>query len=294
MTTIHDNELLVHSHRAREKVLVITGAASGIGRETALLFARHGSKVVLGDVDIQAGEAVAQEIREAGGEAAFIPCDVLVWDEQVALFDLAISRFGAVDIVIPNAGVPEIGSAFRGTLDFKEGRPVAPKLRTIDIDLTTVLHTVHLGMYYIKHNRTPEDWKAFVLLGSMASWIGGVNQPQYTVSKHGLLGLMRSLHPRLDKDNVRISVIHPWFANTKILPPNFKKYMPDLPLVPLARVAGAIFLSVTDPNRATNGCPWVLPDGGPVFRLDKEKLTSGVYGLLNQRVAEMSKSGAKL
>ncbi|KAI0061335.1 NAD(P)-binding protein [Artomyces pyxidatus] len=285
MTTIVDDQLYVHAHRANGQVAVITGGASGIGKETALQFAKHGAKVVIGDLDAKGAEAVVNEIRKANGDAASIRCDVLNWDEQVALFELALSRYGSVDIVIPNAGVSETDSVCRGELEYKDGLPVRPKLLTLHINLTAVVHTVHLGLHYMKRNRKADDWKALVLIGSMASWIGVPSEPQYCASKHAMLGLMRSLHPVVAKDRIRVSVIHPWFADTNIIPPEWKSMLKEFTLTPVPRIAGAILLSATDPDWKTSGCPWVLLDGGPVLRLDRERLNTGVYAVMNRRAS---------
>ncbi|KAI0270415.1 hypothetical protein BC834DRAFT_967214 [Gloeopeniophorella convolvens] len=281
---LSDDELFAYAERAKGKVVVITGGANGIGKETALVFSKHGAKVVIGDLDTAGAEAVVAEIVKTGGKAASIKCNVLQWEDLVALFDLAIERYGVVDIVIPNAGINETGDVCRGELTIVDGKPIAPKLMTLRINLIGVFYTVHLGVHYIKRNRTPDSWKAIVLIGSMASWQAVTKAPQYSASKHGVLGVMRSLEPTLSAENIRIGVVHPWFADTKILSLPISLILAGIPLTPVARVAGAIFRAATDPNPETNGCPWVLPDDGPVLLLEKEALRTGVYEMMSQRV----------
>ncbi len=128
--------------------------------------------------------------------------------------------------------------------------------------------------------------------------------PQYTASKHGVLGLMRALDPIIAADNIRIAVIHPWFAgtltdlfcvatsissliflkDTSILGLPLKLLLAGIPLTPIPRIAGAVFRAATDPDMSTSGCPWVLLDDGPVIRVEKEALRVGVYELLNGRL----------
>ncbi|KAH9055930.1 NAD(P)-binding protein [Lactarius vividus] len=271
-TPITDDELFTYAERVRGKVVVITGAASGIGKETALTFGRHGARVVIGDLDTVGAEAVADAIKEEGGTASFIKCNVVKWEDQVALFDLAVAQFGAVDIVIPNAGILENTEVCHGNVQFVDGKPVAPKLLTLEVNLIGLFYTVHLGMYYMKHNRTADSWKSLVMIGSVASWVGFFSAQQYTASKHAVLGLMRSLDPIIAGENIRTACIHPWFADTHII--DWK----------LKRIAGAVFRAATDPDPATSGCPWVLPDDGPVLLLKKEVLRSGVYEMLDNRV----------
>jgi len=286
MTTIFsDDELFAYAERAKGKVVVLTGGAKGIGKEVALTFAKHGSKVVIGDLDVSEAEAVVASITKNGGEAASVKCNVVNWDDQVALFELAFERYGAVDIVIPNAGITEEETGVcNGKLTVVNGKLVAPKLLTLDVNLKGVFYTVHLGVHYVKRNRAPDSWKAIVLIGSVASWLGIARAPQYAASKHGVLGMMRALDPVLTPDNIRIAAIHPWFADTAILGLPLKLMLAGIPLTPVPRIAGAIFRAATDPDLATSGCPWVLPDDGPVIRVEKEALRTGVYKMLSDRV----------
>ncbi|KAH9055809.1 hypothetical protein EDB83DRAFT_1088739 [Lactarius deliciosus] len=284
-TIISDDELFAYAERAKGKVVVLTGGANGIGKEVALAFAKYGSKVVIGDMDVSGAEAVVTSITKNGGEAVSTKCNVVNWDDQVALFELAFERYGAVDIVIPNAGINEKEEGVcSGRLTVVNGKPIAPKLTTLDVNLTAVFYTVHLGVHYVKRNRTPDSWKAIVLLGSVASWVGITGAPQYGASKHGVLGLMRAIDPIVTPDNIRIAAIHPWFADTAILGLPVKLLLAGIPLTPVPRIAGAVFRAATDPDLATSGCPWVLPDDGPVIRVEKEALRAGVYDMLNKRI----------
>lgn len=283
-TPITDDELFTYAERVKGKVVVITGAASGIGKETALTFARHGARVVIGDLDTVGVETVADAIKKEGGTVSFIGCNVVKWEDQVALFDLAIAEFGAVDIVIPNAGINENTEVCQGNLQFVGDKPVAPKLLTLEVNLIGLFYTVHLGMYYMKLNRTADAWKSLVMIGSVASWVGLFTAQQYTASKHAVLGLMRSLDPIVDGQNIRTACIHPWFADTNIIDWKLKLFLAGVPRAPVVRIAGAVFRAATDPDTATSGCPWVLPDDGPVLLLQKEVLREGVYEMLNNRV----------
>jgi len=105
----------------------------------------------------------------------------------------------------------------------------------------------------------------------------------YAASKHAILGLMRSLHIPLEMQGIRISVIHPFFADTSIVPIPVKLFLAGIPLTPVPRIAGAIFYSATDPDTATNGCAWLLPDDGPVFLVPREEFKLGVYKMIDER-----------
>lgn len=124
----------------------------------------------------------------------------------------------------------------------------------------------------------------------------------YSASKHAILGVMRSLYLPCLQDGIRVAVIHPWFAglsilatkqrttklnliyaDTTILSTAVKVFLAGIPLTPVERVAGAIFYAASDPDMETSGCPWLLPDDGYVFRLDKEQLKEGVYKMIDER-----------
>ncbi|KAF9452759.1 NAD(P)-binding protein [Macrolepiota fuliginosa MF-IS2] len=282
MAHISDDQLFEHNARVKDKVVVITGAANGIGKETAKRFASYGAKVVIGDRDIEGGKAAVREIEADGGKAVFVKCDVLSWDEQTAVFDTAISKYGSVDVVVPNAGVSETTKFGGVTLD-KNGKPVKPKFLTMDINLTGVLYTVHLSLHYLKLNRKENDLKSIILIGSVASWMPIPGGPLYTASKHAILGVMRSLHLILELQSIRIGVIHPFFADTAIVPLPVKVVLAGIPLTPVPRVAGAIFYAATDPDPETSGCAWLLLDDGPVFRVKPDQFKQGVYQMIDDR-----------
>ncbi|KZP34416.1 NAD(P)-binding protein [Athelia psychrophila] len=282
MTTITDEQLDLYAARVNGKVVVITGAASGIGKETATRFAKYGAKIVIGDLDIQGATKVLDGIVKAGGQGAVLSCDVSSWEDQVALFELAEKRFGSVDVVIANAGIAELGDFTNP--DIKDGKPVKPNWKTMDVNLTGSLYTAYVGLHYLRKGKKEGDLKSVVLIGSMASWQAPTNMPMYAASKHGVLGFMRAVYPSCRREGIRISIIHPWFADTKIISDGLKAGLVGLPMVPLHRVAGAILYSATDPDLGTSGCPWLLPDGGPVFRLEKDQLKEGVYRLIDKRI----------
>lgn len=282
MAHVPDDVLFEHNSRVRDKAVVITGAANGIGKETAKRFASYGAKVVIGDRDTEGGKKTVQEIVADGGQAVFVKCDVLQWDDQVSMFETAISKYGSVDIVVPNAGVTET-SKF-GSVNFdKSGKPVKPNLLTLDINLTGVLYTVHLSLHYLKLNQKRNDLKSLILIGSVASWMPIPGGALYTASKHAVLGVMRSLHLPLELQGIRIGVIHPFFADTAIVPLPVKVILAGIPLTPVPRVAGAIFHAATNPDPETNGCAWLLLDNGPVFRVKPDEFKQGVYKMIDDR-----------
>ncbi|KDR75085.1 hypothetical protein GALMADRAFT_248973 [Galerina marginata CBS 339.88] len=281
MTHVPDDKLFSFSNRVKGKTVIITGAANGIGRETALRFASYGANVVIGDLDIAGATKVVAEIQKAGGSAACIKCNVTKFEEQAEMFELAMKKYGSVDVVVPNAGVAEVGS-FQ-TLEFKGGKAVKPTMATMEVNLYGVLYTAHLAVHYLQLNKKEGDLKSLIMIGSMASWSGVPMAELYAGSKHAVLGVMRSLHPIMEIKGIRVGCIHPFFADTAIVPLTMKLLLAGIPLTPVSRIAGAIFYAATDADMGTSGSAWLLTDDGPVFMVPKEEFKMGVYKMIDDR-----------
>ncbi|KAF8830904.1 hypothetical protein HHX47_DHR1000337 [Lentinula edodes] len=229
---------------------------------------------------------VVQDICKMGHKATYLQCNVLHWDDQVALFEHAISHYGSVDVVIPIAGMPEHGSTCSGILTYESGEPVPPDVSTLQVNLFGAIYTVHLGLSYLKSTRTsPEQWKAVILMGSMASWEAIPLAPMYTASKYAIRGLMRSIYPLARNDNIRVACIDPTWADTQLLPASARLVLIGTQLLPVARIAQTILHAAVDPDDATSGCSWLLLDDGPVMRLERENIYEGTYGIINNRIA---------
>ncbi|KAF9023969.1 NAD(P)-binding protein [Hymenopellis radicata] len=278
---ILDDALFEHSARVMGKVVLITGAANAIGRETAIRFAFYGAKLVIGDQDAFAASEIAREIQlVVGGTAVWARCDVTIWDNVLELFELAVREYGVVDIVVANANVTEVGRFTNIRLD-DHARPLPPQLTTVDINLVGALYTTHLAQHYLSISRSTADLKSLVLLGSVASWQALPRACLYTATKHAVLGLMRSIYPVFSDLNIRIAVLHPFFAETDLLYPHIESLPFELPLSPITRVAGAIFYTATNPDSETSGASWIVLDDGPLYAVPKEELKVGVYDKLN-------------
>ncbi|THU94512.1 NAD(P)-binding protein [Dendrothele bispora CBS 962.96] len=285
MPAIADELLYEHAERVKNKIVLITGAATGIGKATATKFASHGAHVLIADMNLPAAERTAREMKTAGSQVVAIKCDVTVWEDVLAAYEFAIEKFGVVDIVIANAGIGE--SAMLGELQVdSNGKFVKPSTKTVDVNLIGVLYTVHLAQHYLLLNRPDQtSLKAVVLLGSIASW-WALRGAQYTATKFAVLGLMRSLDPSFTERGIRIAAIHPWFADTDIVPYELKVGMAGIPLVPVPRIAGAIFHAASNPDPSTSGSSyWCHP--GPVFRIPREEFKFGVYEMIDKEANAM-------
>ncbi|EJD37186.1 NAD(P)-binding protein [Auricularia subglabra TFB-10046 SS5] len=212
LCNVPNAQLVANAANLKGKVVVITGAGSGFGRAFALKAASYGAHVVLGDLVQVALDETLRQIANAGGTARGRNCDVTSWEEQVALFALAQSSFGRVDVVVANAGIGESGpEQFHDTDELRK-----PDLKTIDVNVVGLLYTVHIGLHHLRKNPSKEG-KKIILLGSYSSFYGSPLSPGYTMSKHGVLGFARSLLYIAGRDGIGCSVIAPYFVDTAIM-----------------------------------------------------------------------------
>ena len=159
------------------KVAIITGAGSGIGRAAAILFAKEGAKVVVSDIDEKNGKSVVNEIVKAGGEAFFILSDSSKAEGHQSLVDDTLKKYGALDIAVNNAG---IGGPIAMTGEY----PLDGWQKVIDINLS--------GVFYGLRYQIPAMLKkggSIVNVASILGQAGTKGSPAYVAAKHGVVGL---------------------------------------------------------------------------------------------------------
>jgi NAD(P)-dependent dehydrogenase (short-subunit alcohol dehydrogenase family) len=186
------------------KVVIVTGAGAGIGRDFALAFAANGARVVVNDVAQGKGEAggaaatVAQEIRAAGGEAVASTDSVAVPEQAAHIVQAALDSFGRIDCVVNNAGI--VRDRFFFNMSIEEWRSV------VDVHLN--------GSFFVAHAAAPHFKKqssgAYVHMTSTSGLIGNLGQANYSAAKMGIVGLSKSIALDMAKFNVRSNCIAPW------------------------------------------------------------------------------------
>ena len=184
------------SGRLDGRVAVVTGGASGIGRATIDRFVAEGARVVIGDLQDAAGEALAAELGV--DRATYRHCDVTNEDDVAGLVAAAVEVFGRVDVMFNNAGiVGAIGPLTETTAD--DWR------RTIDVDLLSVFFGVKHAGRVMKEQRSG----SIISTASIAGVVGGLGPHAYTAAKHGVVGLTKSIANELAPYHVRANAIAP-------------------------------------------------------------------------------------
>ena len=225
------------------KVALITGAASGIGKEIALLYARNGASVAIADINQTAAQQTADEINAAGGRALGVAMDVTREDAVNAGTQAVVDAFGQLDILVSNAGIqivkPIVDYSFA---DWK-------KMQAIHVDgafLTTKAALQH--MYRDKRGGT------VIYMGSVHSHEGSPLKSAYVAAKHALLGLSRVLAKEGAEHNVRSQVICPGFVRTPLVDKQIPEQARELGIseeqvvrnVMLDRTVDGVFTTIDD------------------------------------------------
>ena len=189
-----------------DKVALITGGGSGIGRATALAFAREGAQVVIGNRNVQRGEETVSMIRASGGTASFRRTDVLVAADIEALVNHAISTYGGLDLAFNNAGI--------------EG-DVRPLVEQTEANYDAVMDVNVKGVWLSMKYEIPQMLKrgggAIVNCSSVAGLVGFPGFGIYVASKHAVIGLTKTAALEYSAQGIRINAVNPAVIDTEMV-----------------------------------------------------------------------------
>lgn len=188
------------------KVALITGAGSGIGRAIALLYAREGAKVVVSDVDEKGGGETLAAMAANGGDAIFVKANTAVPAEQAGLVEQTVQRFGGLHAAVNNAGIG-------GPLGTVSAYPIEGWDQVIAINLSGVFY----GMHYQLPAIISSGGGTIVNMASILGKVGTTGSPAYVAPKHGVIGLTEAAALEYAAKGVRINAIGPGYIRTPLL-----------------------------------------------------------------------------
>jgi NAD(P)-dependent dehydrogenase (short-subunit alcohol dehydrogenase family) len=247
--------------RLKGKTALITGAGMGIGREAAMLFAREGARIVIGDLDERAARETADLVADAGGEALAVRGDVALEADVRRMVEEGARRFGGLHVLYANAGVLW-KDRDRSVLETDErwwDRVIAINLKSV---------------FWLTKHGIPELQRAgggsVIVMGSVSALVGFTRaQDAYTAAKGGLISLTKSLAIQFAKDRIRCNIIHPGIVDTPLQAPYLseairKEFVTGIPLGRIAEpreIAGVALFLASDESSYMTGAELVV-DGG--------------------------------
>jgi 3-hydroxybutyrate dehydrogenase len=190
----------------KDKIAFITGSASGIGKEIATLYAREGASVVIADLNKEAAQATAAQLKATGARALGVAVDVTNEEQVDVAVEQAVAEFGGIDILVSNAGIQIVHPVEE--FSFAEWK----KMLAIHLDgafLTTKA--------CLKHMYAQGRGGSVIYMGSVHSKEASVLKAPYVTAKHGLIGLCKTVAKEGGKHNVRANVICPGFVRTPLV-----------------------------------------------------------------------------
>jgi 3-hydroxybutyrate dehydrogenase len=194
------------SRQLQDKIAIVTGAASGIGRQIAATFAREGARVVIADLNRDAAEAAAAELKAQGGEAMAVAADVTDEAQVNAAVASVVSAWGGVDVLVSNAGIQIVHPV--------EEFSYAEWKKMIAIHLDGAFLTTKACL---PHMYASGRGGSVIYMGSVHSKEASVLKAPYVAAKHGLIGLAKVIAKEGGKHKVRANVICPGFVRTPLV-----------------------------------------------------------------------------
>ncbi|CAN7613928.1 SDR family NAD(P)-dependent oxidoreductase [Paenibacillus sp. LjRoot153] len=252
--------------RLQHKVILITGAGSGIGRSTALLFAQEGAHVIVNDLDAVKGEETASEIRANGGEALFLQADVTDPDSVKTMVDRAIEACGRIDVLFNNAGISGVGA-------LHELEP-----EQWDRVIRVNIRGVFLPSKYVIPHMMERRNGSIINMSSCIAEIGLARRASYAATKGAVLALTKSMQVDYAPYQIRVNALLPGTILTPFVE-NYLKTSYDDPEAAIAAlksrqlsnelgtpedVAQAALFLASDDSKFMMGSPLYV-DGGVVF-----------------------------
>lgn len=236
----------------KNKVAVVSGAGSGIGRAVAESYAREGAKVVIADINVTNGEDTVARIKKEGGDAFFVKADSSTAKDNKMLIDAVVEKYGRLDIACNNAGM---------------GGPAAPTGEYDPENWDKVIALNLSGVFYACRYEIEQMMKngggSIVNIASIHGTVAAPNSVAYTASKHGVVGITKNIASEYGEKNIRCNAVGPGYIETPLLTDHLNKDM---------------MKAVTDKSTMKRlGTPHEIADLVVFLSSDKSSFTTGSY-----------------
>ena len=245
------------------KSALVTGGASGIGRATALAFAREGARGAVADILEEAAQSTVTEIEAMGGQALAIACDVTDDDAVKAMIAATVDAFGSLDCAFNNAGI----APYQVNAGWQKIADVAPEAwrRLIDVNLTGVWLCLR---HEVAQMRAQGSGGVIINTASILGLVGTATSSAYVAAKHGVVGLTKTAAADHAEDNIRVNAVCPGYIETPMTEETMRRRGERiLARVPMARmgkageIAEAVVWLCSPKASFVTGVSWAV-DGG--------------------------------
>ncbi|KAL5352064.1 hypothetical protein ACLOAV_002007 [Pseudogymnoascus australis] len=225
-----DHTVAPDTTQMKGKSVIVTGGANGIGEACVRAYVKAGAFVTIADMAMEQGKKLEAELNADGDNCVFVKCDIRDWDQQIEMFETAKRRSPAnsVDVVVANAGISRSAGDSLWHLDDPKGAPTKPDLNIIRVNTDGTLYTWKLAVHYFRQQPDTEDRdRCFIMTGSMVAWIDSPGNWEYTVTKYGLRGLMRTARRNAWEQGIRINYVAPCWIRSAIRSAEYEKWLEE-------------------------------------------------------------------
>ena len=225
-----DHTIAPDLSKIRDKSVIITGGANGMGEAAVRDFVAAGAYVTIADVNETRGRDLERQLNADGERCVFVKVDIRDWDQQKHMFETAKSRspHNSVDVVIANAGISRSSGDSLWTLDDPNSEPTKPNLNIVRVNLDGTLYTWKLAVHYFRKQADTDDRdRCFIITGSMVAWIDSPGNWEYTATKYGLRGFMRTARRSSFEQGIRINYVAPCWIKSAIRTAEYEKWLLD-------------------------------------------------------------------
>ncbi|KAJ4322126.1 hypothetical protein N0V84_004961 [Fusarium piperis] len=212
----------------RGKSVIITGGANGMGETCVREFVAAGAYVTFADVNEQRGRSIEADLNVDGRKCLFVKCDVRDWDQQKTVFEEAKrnSPSRSVDIVLANAGISRSSGDSLWNLDDPDGEPTKPDLNIVRVNMDGTFYTWRLAVHYFRKQPVQDDRdRCFIITGSLVAYIDSPANWEYTATKYGLRGFMKTVRRSSHEQNIRINYVAPCWIKSAIRTAEYEKWL---------------------------------------------------------------------